>query len=74
MSSIARNENESFEDYKARRAADDAATKKALKPKMFHDSYYDGIYINDEKNAYKAHKASFSSFRQFKKATRKGGK
>lgn len=74
MSAIPRNENEDFADYKERRAADHAATQKALAGKLFHDSYYDGIYINKDKNARKALKASFSSFRQFKKAARKGGK
>lgn len=30
-----RNENETFDDYKVRRAAANAATRQALKPKMF---------------------------------------
>jgi superoxide dismutase len=74
MSAIPRNENESFEDYKVRRAADNEATKRAMKGKLVHNSYYDGIYINEEKNTRKALKQSFGSFRQFKKNTKKGGK
>ena len=44
MSAIPRNEGEDFADYKLRREADHEATKKALKGKLFHDSYYEGTY------------------------------
>lgn len=74
MSAIPRNEGEDFQEYKLRRAEDHATTKQARKPKLFHDSYLDGTYTNMERNAYKAEKESFPSFRQFKKANKKGGK
>lgn len=51
--SIARNENESFEDFKARREIDNYETKRALKPKMFWDSYIKGTYTNPEKQEHK---------------------
>lgn len=54
MSAIPRNEGEAFEDYKARRAADHAATQKAMRGKLFHDSYYDGTYYNPERASRKA--------------------
>lgn len=56
MSAIPRNEGEAFEDYKERRAADHAATQKALKGKLFHDSYYEGTYENKVKQAARARK------------------
>lgn len=51
MSAIPRNEGESQEDYKVRRAADHEATKKALKGKLVWDSYYLGTYENKKKQA-----------------------
>lgn len=56
MSAIPRNENESFEDYKERRLQDHERTQRALKGKLFHDSYYEGTYENKEKQAKRAAK------------------
>lgn len=69
--SIARNIGESFADFKERRISDNFKTELALKPKLFHNSFYDGIYINPKRNAKKALKAVMSN-RQIKKAKRKG--
>lgn len=55
MSAIPRNDGEDFAEYKLRRAADHVATK-ASRTKLFHDSYYDGTYINPEKEAKREHK------------------
>lgn len=49
MSAIPRNENETFEDYQARRAADARAVKKFLEGTVFHDSFNDGTYINPKR-------------------------
>lgn len=51
--SIKRNEGESFADFKERRITDNEATRFALKPKMFWDSYYQGTYVNKEKQEWK---------------------
>lgn len=53
-----RNENETFEDYCARRAAANKATKEALKPKLFHDSNTFGTFVNKAKRAIKAERAA----------------
>lgn len=55
--SIKRNENEDFAAFKARRAEDNEATKEALKPKLFWDSYYLGTYKNKDRAAIKAERA-----------------
>ena len=59
MSAIPRNEGEAFEDYKIRREADHQATKKALKGKLFHDSYYEGTYYNPVRVDKKANKGNY---------------
>lgn len=70
MSSIARNEGESFAAYKERREEDNYQTQQALKPKMFWDSYMRGVYVNDKKKSYNSLKKAIGSKRQFKKHTR----
>lgn len=56
--SIARNENESFEDYKQRRAESNRAVKALKRGVLFHDSAIYGTYVDVEKQAAKAaHKA-----------------
>lgn len=57
--SIKRNEGESFEDFKLRRAEDNALTKALLKPKLFWDTFNLGTYTNPEKRAYKAQHTKF---------------
>lgn len=56
--SIARNEGESFTAFKERRSEDNAATKEALKPKLFWDSYYEGTYKNKDRAAIKAERTT----------------
>lgn len=51
---LARGEGESFEAYKIRRKAMNAAVKALKRGKLFHDSYYDDTYVNKEKQALKA--------------------
>lgn len=53
--SIARNEGESFADFKERRIIDNENNRIALKPKLFWDSYYQGTYTNPEKQREKLH-------------------
>lgn len=53
-----RNENESFSDYKARRAASNKAVKALKRGVVFHDSSYEGTYVNKEKQAIKAERAA----------------
>jgi hypothetical protein len=49
--SIARNPNESFADFKERRITDNLNNQRALKPKMFWDSYYQGTYVKAKQAA-----------------------
>lgn len=53
-----RNENESFEDYKIRRAAANKVVKALKRGVVFHDSMYEGTYRNPEKRAMKAERAA----------------
>lgn len=55
MSAIPRNEGESFEDYRLRRAADHQATYNAAYHGVTrHDSYLYGTYRNPQRAAIKA--------------------
>ncbi len=58
MSSIARNEGESFAAYKERREEDNYQTQQALEPKMFWDSYLRGTYKNPNRKVIKAARAT----------------
>lgn len=51
--SIKRNEGESFADFKERRIIDNENTRISLKPKLFWDSYYQGTYVNPNKQSRK---------------------
>jgi hypothetical protein len=62
-----RNENESFEDYKIRRAAANEAVKALKRGVLFHDSYVYGTYTNPKKRAGK-------EARKISKAIRKHNK
>lgn len=53
-----RNENESFENYKIRRAAANKAVKALKRGVLFHDSMSQGTYINWEKRELKAQRAA----------------
>lgn len=53
-----RNENESFEDYKARRAESNRAVKALKRGVVFHDSAIYGTYVNAEKQAAKRNKSN----------------
>lgn len=53
-----RNENESFEDYKIRRAASNKAVKALKRGVVFHDSSYKGTYVNKKKRELKAQRAA----------------
>jgi hypothetical protein len=53
----ARKENESFEDYKVRQKEDAIALKAFKQGTLFWDSYYQGTYINHEKQAARKLKA-----------------
>jgi hypothetical protein len=53
-----RNENESFTDYKIRRAGSNKAIKAIKRGVVFHDSSYEGTYVNKEKRAIKAERAA----------------
>lgn len=59
-----RNENESFADYKARRAAANKAVKALKYGTLFHNSYTDGTYTNPEKRALKAERANRKAIRR----------
>ncbi len=48
-----RMENESFDEFKARRAAANKATKEFLKGTLFHDSNVYGAHTNPQKRAMK---------------------
>ncbi len=48
-----RNQEESFEQYQARRAAANKATKEFLKGTLFHDSNIYGTYANPQKRSMK---------------------
>ena len=56
--SVTRNENESFEAYRQRRAASNKAVKALKRGMLFHDSGYYGTYVNKEKRAKKAERAA----------------
>jgi hypothetical protein len=62
---VQRNENESFEDYKVRRAAANKAVKALKRGVPFHNSAEQGTYINWDKRELKAQRAA-------KQAQRKG--
>lgn len=53
-----RNENESFEDYKARRAEANSAVKALKRGVVFHESAIYGTYVNAEKQAAKRNKSN----------------
>ena len=54
MSAIPRNEDEAFEDYKARRSLDHYNTKIARMGTLVHSVYHDGTYVNPNRAAIKA--------------------
>lgn len=53
-----RNEGESFEAYKARRAEGNSAVKALKRGVLFHDSAIYGTYTNPEKQAIKRNKSN----------------
>jgi hypothetical protein len=61
-----RKENESYEEYKIRRAAANKAVKALKRGVVFHDSRYEGTYINPEKRALKAQRAARKAQRKAK--------
>lgn len=67
MASVERNAGEDFQEYKLRRQDVADATKNALKPSLFWDSFEQGTYVNQDLKEYKSVKKNFPKLKKYMK-------